>query len=52
MSFEPQPFNSKVVSIHEAVDRAALEDENVSSLTHALKPLRALLDNHQVTEVC
>jgi type IV secretion system protein VirB11 len=52
MSFEAQPSSSNVVALHEAPLSEAHGWENDSSLTHALKPLRALLDNPQVTEVC
>jgi len=43
MSYAPQRLTS--------VEAATLED-NVSSLTHTLAPLRPILDNPRVTEVC
>jgi type IV secretion system protein VirB11 len=52
MNLEPQHSSSNVVALHEAHERDAHTDDNTSSLTHALLPLRAILDNPQVTEVC
>jgi type IV secretion system protein VirB11 len=41
-----------VTVLHEPEQLLALGEDNVSSLTHTLAPLRRILDDPQVTEVC
>jgi len=55
MNYEAQrtPLHNIVVPLHEADAAAVLVgDENASSLTLKLTPLRSILDNPRVTEVC
>ena len=53
MNFEPQqPFHSNVVNLRDGHEVLPTSDEETSSLNYALKPLRAILDNARVTELC
>ena len=48
----PRPPHRVVVPLHEPDDSPLVGDENASSLTLRLAPLRPILDNPRVTEVC
>jgi type IV secretion system protein VirB11 len=52
MSSELQLSTRVVVPLRDGDDPPIVADESVSSLTHTLVPLRPILDNPRVTEIC